>query len=72
MEERLERMETMLSQLVGMVGNVITEQQKMRQEFESEKQKNADRHEEILCKFKAMELDQDFIREKTARNEREI
>ncbi|WP_409275058.1 hypothetical protein V1499_07415 [Neobacillus sp. SCS-31] len=68
MEERLERMETMLGQLVGMVGNVIAEQLKMRQEsnglrqdFESEKQKNAERHEEILGKFKAMELDRDFI-----------
>jgi hypothetical protein len=44
----------------------------MRADFETEKQKNADRHDEIVGRLKSMEIDQDYIWEKTARNEREI
>ena len=34
--------------------------------------KGEERHQEVLDRFKALENDQDFIWEKTARNEREI
>ncbi|OCA87830.1 hypothetical protein A8F94_08290 [Bacillus sp. FJAT-27225] len=79
MEERLARMEQMISQLVGMVTKTNTLQLEMqsdlkatREEFASEKQKNAERHDEVVGRLKSMELDQDYIWEKAARNEREI
>ena len=34
--------------------------------------KGEERHQEVLGRFKALEIDQDFIWEKTVRNEREI
>ena len=62
------------------------EQQEMKQEIQGIKQvqqdmqsklqdlevKGEERHQEVLGRFKALENDQDFIWEKTARNEREI
>jgi chromosome segregation ATPase len=62
------------------------EQQEMKQEIQGIKQvqqdmqgklqdlevKGEERHQEVLDRFKALENDQDFIWEKTARNEREI
>ena len=34
--------------------------------------KGEERHQEVLDRFKALEIDQNFIWEKTVRNEREI
>ncbi|MCZ6901684.1 MAG: hypothetical protein O7C62_02925 [Rickettsia endosymbiont of Ixodes persulcatus] len=62
------------------------EQREMRQELQEMKQvqqdmqgklqeleaKGEERHQEVLVRFKALENDQDFIWEKTARNERDI
>ena len=109
-EERLDRMETMLSQLINMVGNLNEEQQEMKkdlqlfreeqlemkkdlQSFREEQQemkkdlqlfrkeqlemktqlndlveKSEERHQEVQANMR----DQDFIWEKTVRNEREI
>ncbi|CEG28728.1 hypothetical protein [Bacillus sp. B-jedd] len=79
MEERLGRIEDMITQLVGMVAKTNSLQQEMqqdmkaiREDFVAEKQKNAERHEEVVGRLKSLELDQDFIWEKTARNEREL
>ncbi|MGF2618120.1 hypothetical protein FZC84_21080 [Rossellomorea vietnamensis] len=65
MDERMERMEGMLSQLNSsvcnlneMVGNIKIE--------------NEQRHKELLAKLKNLELDQEYIWEKAVRNEREI
>lgn len=81
-----EKIENMLSQLIGMVGSIQAEQQSMKKDQQEMKQvqqemqiklqeletKGEERHKEILDRFKAIENDQDFIWEKTARNEREI
>jgi peptidoglycan hydrolase CwlO-like protein len=94
------KIETMLSQLIKMVGNSQAEQQEMKQDLQEMKreqhemkidvheikqhQKNMqeklqeletngeERHKEIVARFTAIETDQDFIWEKTAKNEREI
>jgi formiminotetrahydrofolate cyclodeaminase len=93
MEERLENIENMLSQLIKMVGNLNIEQQEMKkeqqemkkeqQEMKKEQQemkkefqnagiKSEERHHEVVDRLKSLEIDQDFIWEKTVRNEREI
>lgn len=94
------RIESMLSQLISMVGSIQTEQQAMKSKFKEMKSDIAEmkseikevkqqqesiqnrlekletiseeRHKEILERFESLERDQDFIWEKTARNEREI
>jgi predicted nucleic acid-binding Zn-ribbon protein len=74
-----EKIESMLSQLIKMVGNIHTEQKEMKQDQKNMQQKlqelekkAEERHKEILERFTAIETDQDFIWAKTARNEREI
>ncbi|WP_404332128.1 hypothetical protein [Mesobacillus maritimus] len=81
-----EKIESVLLQLIKMVGNIHTEQQEMRQDLQEMKQdqktmqenlqelekKAKERHKERLVRFTAIETDQDFIWAKTARNEREI
>ncbi|MFE8695243.1 hypothetical protein ACFYKT_02600 [Cytobacillus sp. FJAT-53684] len=81
-----EKIENMLAQLVKMVGTIQSDQQEMKQDQQGLRQelknmnhrldtietKDDERHQEILKRFKALENDQDFIWEKTARNEREI
>jgi Sec-independent protein translocase protein TatA len=92
-EERLERLEGMMSQLITMVGNLHnsmsdmqkdmkemqTVQKEHGQKFESielrmdkMETKNELRHQEVLNQIKRLEKDQDFIWEKTVRNEREL
>lgn len=73
------KMEDMLSQLIKMVGTIQSDVQELKQEMHDLKQemkesetKNEIRHKETLDRFKALQIDQDFIWEKTARNEREI
>ncbi|MDF0728672.1 hypothetical protein PY093_18770 [Cytobacillus sp. S13-E01] len=64
-EERLERMENMISQLVQMVGNMNGRLQKIEENSE-------ERHVQLVDQLKQLEIDQDYIWEKAARNEREI
>ncbi|TYS17708.1 hypothetical protein FZC78_07555 [Rossellomorea vietnamensis] len=47
MEERIERIENLLSQLISMVGNMKVE--------------NEQRHNELLTKLENVELDQEYI-----------
>lgn len=47
-------------------------QHEMQVKLDEIETKGEERHKEILARFKALEQDQDFIWEKTARNEREI
>ncbi|MGD6968057.1 hypothetical protein ACQCVP_16645 [Rossellomorea vietnamensis] len=58
MEERIERIENLLSELISMVGNMKVE--------------NEQRHSELLTKLENLELDQEYIWEKAVRNERGI
>jgi regulator of replication initiation timing len=81
-EKRLDRMENMLIQLVGMVGNmneqlqgVKDEQQSMKQDMqEVKKEQTTIRGEvtDIKNKLTEMHADQNHIWEKAARNEREL
>ncbi|MEH6988691.1 hypothetical protein [Cytobacillus firmus] len=94
------KMESMLAQLIKMVGSLQSdmqgmkkeqqemkieqqemkkeqlemkkEQQAMKEELQKLETKSDQRHQEILEHFKILERDQDFIWEKTARNERDI
>ncbi|MEK5389665.1 hypothetical protein NSQ59_04665 [Margalitia sp. FSL K6-0131] len=59
--------------------SIKIDQQEMKADLKSMKSqienldiKQEERHKEILDRFKSLENDQDFIWEKTARNEREI
>ncbi|EWG09954.1 hypothetical protein [Cytobacillus firmus] len=49
-----------------------TEQQEMKKKLQELETKSDQRHQEVLEHFKILERDQDFIWEKTARNERDI
>ena len=55
-------------ELVG----VKQDQQDMQGKLQDLEVKGEERHQEVLGRFKALENDQDFIWEKTARNERDI
>ncbi|MCQ6280016.1 hypothetical protein [Bacillus sp. EB600] len=74
-----DKIENMLSQLIKMVGNIQSEQQEMKlvqkdmhNKLQDIETRGEERHKEIVDRYKSLENDQDFIREKTARNEREI
>lgn len=78
-----EKIENMLSQLIKMVGTMHSEQNEMKITMHSElkemksnmqaaEDKNGTRHKEIMDHLKALENDQDFIWEKSVRNEREL
>ena len=74
-----DKIENMLLQLIKLVGNIQSEQQEMKlvqkdmqNKLQDIETKGEERHKEIVDRFKSLENDQDFIWEKTARNEREI
>ena len=47
-------------------------QQEMQSKLQELELKGEERHQEVLDRFKALEIDQNFIWEKSVRNEREI
>lgn len=67
-----EKIENMLSQLIKMVGTMHSEQNEMNINMQAEENKNETRHKEIIDHLKGLENDQDFIWEKSVRNEREL
>lgn len=85
-EERLERIEGMLSQLIHMVGNMQNSMSQTQSVLKEHEQKfdgielrldkmeinNDLRHNEVINHIKRLEKDQDFIWEKAVRNEREL
>ncbi|RHW42810.1 hypothetical protein D1B31_04325 [Neobacillus notoginsengisoli] len=76
LQQEMQRdMKAMKGDMTSMQGDMTSMQgdmTSMREDFEAEKIKSAQRHEEVVDRLKALELDQDFIWEKTARNEREL
>jgi hypothetical protein len=64
-DDRFERIENMLVQLIQSVGQMHSKQDAMET-------KNEERHEDLTKQLKQLELDQDFIWEKAVRAEREI
>lgn len=71
--------EEMLSQLIRMVGNLQVEFKEMKENLQEMKErqiqfevKSEDRHEELLRTIHSIKADNDYIWQKTVRNEREI
>jgi chromosome segregation ATPase len=54
------------------VHEIKKDQKSMQEKLQGLETKGEERHKEILARFTAIETDQDFIWEKTAKNEREI
>ncbi|WP_407272158.1 hypothetical protein [Radiobacillus sp. PE A8.2] len=78
-DSRLDRIESMITQLVSMVGNIQNQQQdiirrldRMTETPDNIEQKRETHHNEINKHMQVLKADQDFIWEKAARNEREI
>jgi regulator of replication initiation timing len=81
-----QNIENMLSQLIRMVGTMQADLQEMKrdqQEMKLDQQemntrldkievKQEEQHKEILERFERLERDQDFIWEKTVKNERDL
>lgn len=71
-------MKTDQQEMKAEIQSIKTDQQEMKEDLSMKSQienlevKQEERHKEILDRFKSLENDQDFIWEKTARNEREI
>jgi rubrerythrin len=86
MEERFNKIEDMLSQLIHMVGTMKAEQEEMKADLGTVKREqgelkdtvnilkrdNEHAHKEMLETLKSLESDQDFIWQKAVKNERDI
>ena len=71
------KLQDMEGKLQGMEGKLQkygnnSKLQDMESKLQGIEAKGEERHQEVLGRFKALEIDQDFIWEKTVRNEREI
>lgn len=85
-EKRLQNIETMVSQLITMVGTLQVEQNGMKGDMQNMQgdlqdlkngldrleEKGEKRHKEILARLKDIEMDQDIIWDKVSQHEREI
>lgn len=72
MKSEIKGMNSEIKELRLELSEVMQNQQRMESKLEQFEIKTEKRHEEIMERFKSLERDQDFIWEKTARNEREI
>lgn len=54
------------------IEEIKQEQVEIKNELQEFETKGEERHKEVMDRFTSIERDQDFIWEKTARNEREI
>ncbi len=68
----VQELKTDVQQLKSDVQELKTDVQELKTEFHTMQTINEERHKEIMNQFKLLENDQDFIWEKTVRNEREI
>jgi hypothetical protein len=71
-EQRLDRMEDMLSKLITMVGNLNQQFQEMKNEQILMRSDNEKQFAKIHKTLAEIRSDQDYIWEKAVRNEREI
>ena len=86
MENMLSQLIRMVGNIQSDLQEIKQEQQEVKHELQEIKQvqqnmqnklqelelKGTERHQEVLDRFKALEIDQNFIWEKTVQNEREI
>lgn len=78
-EEKLNQIESMLSQLITSVGTIMREQTAMREDIKeiradqkSMRDENEVRHHEVMMRFGRIEADQTYTWKKAVENEREI
>ncbi|MDZ5471899.1 hypothetical protein SM124_09075 [Bacillus sp. 31A1R] len=76
---KLDRLEDMVSQLINIVGetnemvrSMKTEISDMKVEISDMKAKNENRHKEVMGRLQDIEVDQDLLWEKTIKNERSV
>jgi len=72
MQSEQQEMKQELKEMKQELVEVKQTQQDMQSKLQELEVKGEERHQEVLGRFKTLEMDQDFIWEKTARNEREI
>ena len=72
MDGKLQDMEGKLQDMDSKLQNMDSKLTDMEGNLQGLEAKGEERHQEVLGRFKALEIDQDFIWEKTVRNEREI
>jgi chromosome segregation ATPase len=72
MDGKLQDMEGKLQDMDSKLQSMESKLTDMEGNLQGIEEKGEERHQEVLGRFKALEIDQDFIWEKVARNEREI
>jgi len=72
MQNRLQNLEARMQGLETKVQGLETRMQGLETRMQGLETKEEEHHKELLARFTSLENDQDFIWEKTARNEREI
>jgi chromosome segregation ATPase len=72
MKQELQGMKQAQQEMKQEIQEIKQVQQDMQGKLQEFEVKEEERHQTVLDRLKALETDQDFIWEKTARNEREI
>lgn len=71
-EKRLDNLEARMDYLETRMDSLETKMDNLEVRMDATDAKNDGRHSEIMDRFNRLEMDQDFIWEKAARNEREL
>jgi Skp family chaperone for outer membrane proteins len=71
-QSKLQDMDSKLQDTQSKLQDMDSKLKDMQSKLQDIEVKGEERHQEVLGRFKALEIDQDFIWEKTVRNEREI
>jgi len=72
LKQDMQEMKQDMQEMKQDLHEVKQDQQVLHVKAEKLETKSEERHQEVVARFKALEKDQDFIWEKTARNERDI
>jgi predicted nucleic acid-binding Zn-ribbon protein len=72
MQGKLQNMENKLQDMDNKIKDMDIKLQEIDSKLQGLEAKGEERHQEVIDRFKALEIDQNFIWEKTVRNEREI
>jgi len=71
-EERLERMENHIVQLIQMVAQNNKEVAELKQKFEAESELNKQRHSEVMGHIRNGSADIDYLRNQVSKHDMEI
>lgn len=72
LKQDMQEMKQDMQEMKQDLHEVKQDQQVLHVKAEKLETKSEERHQEVVARFKALEKDQDFIWEKTARNERDL